>query len=95
MEQDSCPCSAHPHPSPTSSPPHPPPPLTYRSSQPVDPSDKEGGRGEAGDGGGGQPKSRRRGQSRERPHRQQKGGFLLSQHPLSHKVTDSERSLAE
>ena len=56
MEQDSCPCSAHPHPSPTptSSPPHPPhsPTRDQWSSQPVNPSDKEGGRGKVGEGGG-------------------------------------------
>ena len=55
-------------------------------------------------GGGRQPGGRgRRGSSigaeeeavQRNSHRQQKGAFLLSQHPRSHKVTDSGRSLAE
>ena len=85
-------------------PPHHLPTQDQWGSRPVDPSDKEEGgrtrrgRGvtsqEGGGGGGAAPEQRRR-QSRERSHRQQKGTFLLSRHPLSHKVTDSERSLLE
>ena len=53
---------------------------------------EEGGEGEGGGTGKPDPEDN---SPEKRSHRQQKGEFRLSQHPLSHKVTDSERSLAE
>ena len=88
-----------PPPQPPASPqPHSTPPTQDQwGSQTVDPSDKGKGRGRQPGGGGrvGQHKSSRRSQSRERSHKQQKGGIPAEPTTLSHIVTDSERSLAE
>ena len=53
------------------------------------------GRQPGGGGRGGLLMSSRRSQSRERSHKQQKGGIPAEPTTLSHIVTDSERSLAE
>ena len=103
--QDGCPSPAHLYPSspPTSPhcPPYPPTHLPRTSGAAgqltllIKGRGRQGGGGAASQEGGGAAPEQRWRQSRERPHRQQKGTFLLSQRPLSHKVTDSERSLLE